>query len=438
VERDSRRAQTSAHSAQSSGADGDHLRATGRLGGMEIRPVSPAEWPEFLRATEAAFHDDVHADDLETYGALFEPERSLAAFDGDAIAGTTAIFTRELTVPGAVVRAAGVTMVGVLPTHRRRGVLTALMRRQLDDVRAAGESVAALWASEAAIYGRFGYGLAARHAIVTLHTTGARLAPGVPTPGGRMRLLEPGDAIERIAPLYDRVRRERPGHLDRAGAWWTRRVHDAERHREGRAALRAAVHETAAGDVDGYALYAVKHGWEDGPAGVVHVRELIADGPEATVALWDYLLGIDLTRTVQWRFAPPDEPLSQLIAGPQLERLVMGPNLWIRLVDVPAALAARRYAAPLDVVFEVDDAFCPWNAGHHRLAAVDGRAACERTDAPADIACSAADLGAAYAGGTTLAALHAIGRVRELRPGAVERASLAFGAAREPWCPEVF
>jgi predicted acetyltransferase len=289
------------------------------------------------------------------------------------------------------------------------------MRRQLDDVRAAGESVAALWASEAAIYGRFGYGLAARHAIVTLHTTGARLAPGVPTPGGRMRLLEPGDAIERIAPLYDRVRRERPGHLDRAGAWWTRRVHDAERHREGRAALRAAVHETAGGDVGGYALYAVKHGWEDGPAGVVHVRELIADGPEATVALWDYLLGIDLTRTVQWRFAPPDEPLSQLIAGPQLERLVMGPNLWIRL-----------------------DSFCPWNAGRHRLAAVDGRAACERTDAPADIACSAADLGAAYAGGTTLAALHAIGRVRELRPGAVERASLAFGAAREPWCPEVF
>src|SRR4051812_7343044 len=167
---------------------------------MEIRPVTADEWPAFLRTTEAAFHDDVNPDTLETFGALFEPERSLAACDGDAIVGTTGIYTRELTVPGAVMRVAGVTLVGVLPTHRRRGVLTDLMRRQLDDVHAAGESVAALWASEAGIYGRFGYGAAARHANVTVHTTGARLAPGVPAPCGRVRLLDPPDAIERIAP----------------------------------------------------------------------------------------------------------------------------------------------------------------------------------------------------------------------------------------------
>jgi predicted acetyltransferase len=405
---------------------------------MEIRPVSAGEWPAFLRTTDAAFHSDLYPDDAEAVGAVFEPERSLAAFEGDAIVGTAAIYTRELTVPGAVLPAAGVTLVGVRPTHRRRGVLTALMRRQLDDVRAAGESVAALWASEAAIYGRFGYGLAARHAAVTVHTTGARLAPEVPKPDGRMLLLEPADAVDRIAPLYDGVRRRRVGHLDRAGAWWSRRVRDPERSRQGRSALRAGVHESDDGNVDGYVLYAVKHGWDDGPDDRVYVRELIADGPAATAAMWDYLVGIDLSRTVEWQVAPPDEPLSELVAGPGVPRFVLGQNLWIRLVDVPVALAARAYAAAVDVVFEVDDAFCPWNTGRYRLGAVDGRAACERTDAAADIALSAADLGAAYLGGTKLAALQAVGRVRELRPSAVERASLAFGAAREPWCPELF
>jgi len=305
-------------------------------------------------------------------------------------------------------------------------------------VRAAGEPVAALWASEAAIYARFGYGFAARHAATTVSTAGARVAPGVPAPGGRMTLMEPAAAVERIAPLYDRLRRQRVGHLGRTGVWWKRRTQDSERLRQGRGALRAAVHEDDGGTVDGYALYGVKPGWESGPDGTVQVRELIADGPGATAAMWSFLVGLDLTRRVEWQFSPPDEPLGELLESPQLARVVIGPNLWIRLVDVPAALAARTYAAPVDVVLEVDDAFCPWNAARYRLAAVDGRAACERTDAPPDIALSAADLGAAYLGGTRLAALRDVGRVRELRPGAVDRASLAFGAVREPWCPEVF
>src|SRR3954447_24376199 len=168
---------------------------------MEIRPVTAAEWPAFLQTFVSAFHADLQQDDVEAIGAVFEPARSLAVFDGGTMAATAAIYTRELTVPGAVLSVAGVTLVGVVPTHRRRGVLTGLMRRQLDDVRAAGEPVAALWASEAAIYGRFGYGCAARHATVTLRTAGARLGRAMPEPGGRLALLDPADAIERIAPL---------------------------------------------------------------------------------------------------------------------------------------------------------------------------------------------------------------------------------------------
>src|SRR3954470_6189067 len=170
---------------------------------MEIRPVTGDELEAFLRTFEGAFHDDVHAEDVELFSQLIEPARTLAAFDGGAMVATAGIFPRELTVPGAVVRVAGVTLVGVMPTHRRRGLLTDLMRRQLEEVRAAGEPVAALWASESAIYGRFGYGTAARHAGITLRTEGARLAAATPAPSGRVVLLEPSAAIERMAPLYD-------------------------------------------------------------------------------------------------------------------------------------------------------------------------------------------------------------------------------------------
>lgn len=411
---------------------------------MEIRPATADEAEPFLHAVGTAFHGGFHADDLAMFRSLFEPERSLAAFEDGRIVGTAGIYTRELTVPGAVMSVAAVTLVGVLATHRRRGVLTALMRRQLDDVRAAREPVAALWASEAAIYGRFGYGRAARHATLGLRIGGARLAPGVPTPGGRTLLLEATEAAERIAPLYDRVRRERVGHLDRTEAWWRRRTADPEHRRDGKGPLRAAVHEDETGAVDAYALYAVAPGWTDGPDNRAVLRELVADGPEATAAMWAFVLGLDLVRTVEWDIAPPDEPYGELVSGPQDARVELGANLWIRLVDVPAALSARAYAAPLDVVLEVDDAFCPWNGRRYRLAVgaagvgVAGAATCERTDAPADVACSAANLGAAYLGGTPLAALHAIGRVRELTPGAVARATHAFGWTREPWCPEIF
>jgi predicted acetyltransferase len=409
---------------------------------MEIRPATADDAEPFLHTVNAAFHSGFHPDDLTMFRSLFEPERSLVAMDDGRMVGGAGIYTRELTIPGAVMGIAGVTLVGVLPTHRRRGVLTALMRRQLDDVRAGGEAVAALWASEGAIYGRFGYGCAARHADLTLRTAGARLAPAMPAPAGRTTLLDPPDAIERIAPLYERVRRGRVGHLDRTDPWWRRRTGDPEHRREGRSPLRAAVHEDDAGAVDGYVLYAVKQGWNDGPDGQVFVRELLADGPEATAAMWAFLLGLDLTRSVEWLLGPPDEPYGEIVSGPQNPRLELGANLWIRLVDVPAALAARAYAAPLDVVVEVDDAFCPWNSGRWRLATAPAddtfAATCEPTDAPPDIACSAADLGAAYLGGTTLASLAAIGRVLERSPGAVERASRAFRWTREPWCPEIF
>jgi predicted acetyltransferase len=165
---------------------------------------------------------------------------------------------------------------------------------------------------------------------------------------------------------------------------------------------------------------------------------MVADGPAATAAMWSYLIGLDLTRSLEYWIAAPDTPFADLLQGPYRARVDLGQNLWVRLVDVGAALAARAYAAPFEVVFDVADAFCPWNAGRHRLTWDGTTAACERTDAPADLGLTATDLGAGYLGGTSLAALAAIGRVRELRPGALAPVATAFRGAREPWCPEIF
>ena len=241
-----------------------------------------------------------------------------------------------MTVPGAVVPCAAVTAVGVVPTHRRRGLLTAMMRRQLEDVHARGEPVAILWASEGAIYGRFGYGIAAREARLTARRPAARLAAPPPA-GDPLRAGPAADHVEHMRAVYERVRGERPGLLDRPGPWWDGRLYDPESRRQGAQPLRALIVP------DGYALYAVRPGRDDeGAAGEVVIRELVATTPEARALLWDFLLDQDLTRTVTWTLAPPDDPLWLMLTDPDAVRIVVGAALWARVVDVQAALERPR------------------------------------------------------------------------------------------------
>ncbi|MEA2255227.1 MAG: hypothetical protein QOG35_1272 [Solirubrobacteraceae bacterium] len=395
---------------------------------MELRPATRDEADDFSRAVMAAFHHELEEPERELYGRQFEPERSLAWFDdGRLVAGAT-VFTRRLTVPGAVVGCAAVTGVGVRATYRRRGLLTEMMRRQLADVRERGEPVAALWASEGAIYGRFGYGPSAGVAALRARRAGARLAD--PPPAGAPLVAGPADDhVDAMRPIHERVRVRRPGMLDRPDPWWEDRLFDPVARRDGAQPLQAAVTDA------GYALYAVRrtHG-EDGPDGEVRVRELVAETPEARARLWAFLLDQDLTSATTWQLAPVDEPLPLMLTDPRAVRVAVGEGLWVRIVDVGAALSQRTYAAAADVVLAVGDAFCPWNEGRWRL---DGDG-CERTSAEADLALDAAALGSAYLGGTTLIELAAAGRVRELRRGALLRAARAFRGDVEPWCPEIF
>jgi predicted acetyltransferase len=395
---------------------------------MELRPATRDEYDDFSVAVLSAFYRELTDIDRARYERIDEPERSLAWFDDGRIVATTAAFTRTITVPGATVGCAAVTAVAVVPTHRRRGLLTQMMRRQLDDVRGRGEPLAALWASEGAIYGRFGYGIGATQAQLVARRPAARLA-APPPPGAPLRAGPAGEHVEAMRAVHERVRPHRPGLLDRAGPWWQDRLHDAESERNGAQPLRAVVTD------DGYALYAVRPGSdEDEPAGEVVVRELVAATPAARAVLWAFLLDQDLTRTVTWDHAPVDEPLWLMVANPRAVRRKIGDGLWVRVVDVAAALSARAYATSLDVVLEVADAFCPWNEGRYRLA----EGSCEPTGAEPDLALDVAALGAAYLGGPTLRELAEAGRVRELRPGALERTSAAFRGDVAPWCPEMF
>jgi predicted acetyltransferase len=404
-----------------------------KLTGVEPAPITADEIADFRDAVGSAFHNDTAEHHLERLRSVLEPERTLVLRDDGRIVAATGIYTRRIGVPGSEVPVAGVTQVGVRPTHRRRGMLTTLMRRQLADVHDAGdEAIAALWASESVIYGRFGYGAATWCVDLDVATREARLRS---EPGADVDLLPAPEAVERIRPIHDAARAQRPGMLDRAGSWWDFRIDDPESDRDGAQALRAAVIDGAA-----YALYAGKLKFEGGQAaGEAIVREVVATTPESYAAIWSFLLGLDLVRRVTYDLAPVDEPLPHVLTEARAVKAdLYGDALWVRLVDLPRALRERAYAQPFEVVFEVADDVCPWNAGRWALRWDGSTATCAQTAMPAGLELTVAELGAVYLGGTTLDSLARAGRVRELRGGALAAASRAFRGDREPWCPEIF
>lgn len=382
------------------------------------------------------FHHDFDDEARALDRRLWEPERSLVADDDGTIAGHTTVLTRDLTVPGAIIPAAHVTGVGVLPTHRRRGLLTAMMHRQLAEVAGAGrEPVAVLWASETTIYPRFGYGPAAARLRIDAMNREVRIHPAAPTADGRLRIVTPAEAVDEFRTVYDRARPGRVGWSSRPGGWWDYRLWDPSDFRRDATTRKGVLLDGPEGP-QGYALWRVKGDWDDyGPNGQVQVLEVVADDPGVYATLWRFLFGIDLTRSTYYDCAALDEPLQYLVDEPRRLGRGYSDALWIRVIDLPAALEARRYPAPFDVVLAVTDPLIDANSGHWRLTAGPDKATCVRTTDPADLACSITELGAVYLGGTSLAALAAAGRVRPLTgnfPAA------AFGWERQPNPIEVF
>ncbi|MEU0333346.1 GNAT family N-acetyltransferase [Streptomyces sp. NPDC006193] len=408
--------------------------------GVELTVLREDEWDRWYDTLYRAFGAaPAPAEQRELDRSVTEFDRSLVARDGDAIVGTAGAFSFRMTVPGgAAVPAAGVTLVSVVATHRRRGVLTSMMRRQLDEVRALGEPVAVLTASEPAIYGRFGYGAATFRLSGEIDT--ARVTAALPARAEevRLRYAEPADVLDACERVYAALVPRRPGMLVRQPGWERAGLLDPVSRRDGGSALQCVVAELD-GAVSGYARFRTRTGWSvSGADGTVHLKDLAALDPATEAALWRFLFGIDLMTTVSVESRPVDDAWPHLVSDPRRCRPRLRDDAYVRLVDVGAALAARTYQTPVDVVFEVEDAFCPWNAGRWRLTGDAKGASCARTTDAADLALSVRELGSAYLGGVTLLSLAAAGRVRETRPGALTEASVAFGSPVAPWLPHGF
>jgi predicted acetyltransferase len=403
---------------------------------MNVRPCMTAE--EMCAAFAPMWHYfgqlPPSPDAIKHFARVLAPERVHAAFEGDNVVAGSAAFAFDLTVPGGRVKAAGVTVVGVLPTHRRRGYLRAMMRSLTDAAHERGEPVAVLWASEDTIYGQFGYGIASMSAEIDVPRGHTGAFAEVDTPG-QARLVPLEEAEPLVAQVYECVARETPGMFARTSAWWQDRLLiDHPWLRRGGGALQCAVWEVD-GRATAYAFYRVNQMLERGSStGNIFVVEAMGDSPQATRAIWRFLFGIDWLARVKASFLPLDHPLLLSLAAPRRLNFLLREGLWVRLIEVSAALSARGYATDESIVIDVTDEFCPWNAGRWRI----GRGVVEKTAAEADLACDVASLGCVYLGGFTFAQLARSMRVRELREGAIARADALFHSDRAPWCPEIF
>ncbi|MFE2379041.1 GNAT family N-acetyltransferase [Streptomyces sp. NPDC059398] len=406
----------------------------------ELRVLRREEMDTWYEGLIRAFGGvDESPEERALWDELTEYERSIAAWEGDQCVGTAGAFSFSLSVPGGgYLPTAGVTMVSVAATHRRRGILTSMMRRQLDHVRALGEPLAVLTVSEPAIYGRFGYGVATRQLTAEIDTSRVTLAVPPGTDAVRLRYVPVLEAAARCEELYVRSIGSRPGMPRRAPGWERLPLLDPPSEREGGSPLQCVIAERD-GELVGYARFHTKPESDAaGPRGSVRLRHLEAVDPAAGAALWRFLFGIDLTSTLHVRNRPLDDSWQYLVSDIRRCRVQVRDVLHLRLVDVGAALGGRTYRAPVDVVFGVQDDFCPWNSGNWRLTGDAKGATCVRTDDPADLELSVRELGAAYLGGTPLTALAGAGLVRELRPGSLAGASLAFGSDIAPWLPHGF
>jgi predicted acetyltransferase len=402
----------------------------------ELRTATASDVDAFSRVIRDAFGMPGAPDASDTIRTVIELPRYLMVEHNGQIVASTGAFTRDLAVPGGVLPAAHVTAVSVAATHTRRGLLRRMMTSQLTTV---PEAIAVLWASEGRIYQRFGYGMASQN--VTMRIDRREVSLQRASGDGTLRAAVPSEVRKELSEVYGRVLPGRPGWSSRNETWWTHLTSDPESRRNGYTATRAVLYENSAGVVDGYARFKIRPDWDDnGPQHEVNVLEVVAATPAAYAELWRFLFRVDLSRKVVLGLAGADEPLFHLVNEPRQLGGKVGDGLWVRIVDLPRALTSRKYAAPVDVVFEVTDDLLPGNAGRWRLRVGAGGALvnCARATSEPDFTLDIADLGAAYLGGTKLGTLLLNGRITEHRPTAVAAASTAFGWHVTPSAIEIF
>jgi predicted acetyltransferase len=410
---------------------------------IDVRAITEAEYPEWLRALRAGFLREpvVPEAELEARRSRFEPDRFIGAFEGDRCVATFRSFAQEVTaVGGRLVAADAITAVTVTATHRRRGLLTRMMSQDLAAAKERGDVLATLIAAEYRIYGRYGFGPATSATEWTIDVPRAGLDPrGPDLDGGRIDLVDPDD-VRKVGPeLHDRMRRATPGAISRDDWWWqldTGAVRTDPKWTE----PFFAVYRAADGTVEGLMAYEVDDKWADTmqPSNTASVRGLIASTPAAERALWHYLCSIDWVMRVRSGWRAPDDLLPHLLPNPRAAGVTQQSDwMWVRILDVVRALEARTYDVEGALVLEVVDG-SGMAGGRYRLEASPDGASCTATTASADLTLDVRELAMLWLGDESAVRLAALGRVREDRAGAGREADALLRTSRRPWCPDMF
>jgi predicted acetyltransferase len=408
-----------------------------------IRAIEHGELFEFFQAMSGPFAFDLPEDEDERSGwldriqTIFEPDRTRCAFEKDRLVGTLGAFSLTLAVPGGLVSCAGTTMVTVQTSHRRRGLLRQMMDAHLDDAEERGDVLAGLWASDSAIYRRFGFGMASVDVTIDIdraHVAFGRLAPEP----SDITVIGADEAEALIPRVYDRLHRAIPGMYALSDDWWKhRRLRDSPDRRGDYTKLRFAI----TGPVDdptGYAFFRLKEGWGQGHGShEVRVVDLLADDPADWAGLWRHVLDHDLASKITAVRRAEDDPLFAMLAGPRRARADASDGLWVRIMDVPAALEARKYLQPGHFTLGVHDPLHRAGGSFAVEISSAGTASCSSTSAVPDIDIDLEDLSSAYLGRSRLSALHRAGRLTG-DAATVARVEQAFAWHRAPWCSEVF
>lgn len=403
---------------------------------LTLESVAEDQIEAFERAVTLGFHSDYHGDEWEAERKSFQASRWFGFRSGERWVTSALSVPRRLTVPGGTVDIAAVTAVTVAPAFRRRGLLTQMMRHQLTMI---SEPVALLFATESLIYGRFGYGGVTRQLRLSGRTPELGFLAEVDLGPGSVDEVSLDQYREVVPPLRASIVPDRPGHLERDDIWWSAVLADPERWRNGASARRFALHFSGDGTPDGFVSFRTKRESSITDRGrEVQVEEIDATNPQAYAALWRWVLDLDLVRAVSRHNAPVDDPLHQLLADPRMIKTELTDAAYARIVDVPAALQARRYSADLDLVMEVVDRFLPDSGGRFRLRAGQEGAFVTRTDHSPDLTLTARQLAAIYLGGTPATAFARAGLIEEHTPGAVRSVTRGFTSDPAPFCPDFF
>ncbi len=399
-----------------------------------IRAITPDEFEEMRRTMGLAFGFDP-PDGNNRVLRLLPLDRTRCGFDSGRMISTSGAYGLRMTVPGGEVACGGTTAVAVSPSHRRRGVLREMMRAHLDDVKEHGEPIAALWASDSAIYGRFGYGCASICYDIKVEPEHATLGRLAPQPE-RGRMIDRPEALEVVPPLYDRLRTEIPGFFVRTPHWWEDRSFWDSETTSDTTNLRFAVVDGEDG-VAGFASFRTKAKWEEGHgSGKAIIQDLFAATPEAWAGIWSLVANQDLVARVEAGLRPPWDPIFDLLAGTRRAMSFRYDALWVRLMDVPGALTARSYSAPVDVVLGVEDPLGDLTGSYRLRADVDG-AECEPTTQEPSVHLDLEDLSAGYMGRSRFRQWARAGRLRGA-DDALAAMDAAFAWDPQPWCPELF